>query len=307
METIQHTSGAFLKKINKHSLRKISSGHHKLHSQYEWLKRNSHLNTSVHVKNFQRVGDFSSYDMEFLDGYEPLYKALQRRDNNILLTKVLDSIFDYAEKSQSLGQVSKNEVSLYIEKKLFLKHQEILELSPDLKKIASLPILYINDIKLLSLNTIMNSNLIESVINSLQGSNKYDIHGDLTAENIMIKKDIIKLIDPNNENEISDLNLEIAKLSQSLRFGYESLDRALISQYSKDRFQIDFQYIDGYSRAYQFFKQYVLEKKKLSYKKITIHEAIHFLRLLPYKISKGENELIYYLITVMLMNELLNE
>ena len=138
-----------------------------------------------------------------------------------------------------------------------------------------------------------------------------DIHGDLTIENIVCIGDpeidsnqvdvqfcnSVKyyLIDPNGGNFHDSPNLDYGKLLQSLHGNYELLTMVKSVKIEKNSVHFFMPSADNYRNLYSKYHNYLTEtctsEQLLS---IYYHEAIHWLRLLPYRIIKDEKTAIIF-------------
>lgn len=139
-------------------------------------------------------------------------------------------------------------------------------------------------------------------------NDKYSvIHGDMTIENIVCKQDDddFYIIDPNTGNVHESPNLDYGKLLQSMHGGYEFLMATREVDVRTNR--IDFVHINSsvYKQMYKRFHEYMMEKfGQDRVKSIYYHEVIHWLRLLPYKITKdGKRALLFYAGLIVVLND----
>ena len=116
------------------------------------------------------------------------------------------------------------------------------------------------------------------------------IHGDLTIENIICRTDNDSwyLIDPNTGNLHESPFLDYGKLLQSLHGSYEFMMKTPRVAVQDNR--IDFQLTR--SAAYDALLAAVMEDLSARYPReqvesILMHEVIHWLRLMPYKLEQG--------------------
>ena len=115
------------------------------------------------------------------------------------------------------------------------------------------------------------------------------IHGDLTAENILItEKDKIFLIDPNPKAPWSHPVLDLAKLWQSFHSCFEINKniKVTLNDVALSFEETDCQHYDFIRKTLisEFQKYY-----ELSEEDVLIHEAIHLTRLLPYALANSKN------------------
>lgn len=127
-----------------------------------------------------------------------------------------------------------------------------------------------------------------------------DIHGDLTIENIICIKDAddvdFYVIDPNTNNIHNSPNLDYAKLLQSIHGNYEFLMATKSVEISDNRIEFKFMKSDAYEYLFGQLDAYLSETfSEEQIRSIYFHEVVHWLRLMPYKLSKnGKNAVIFY-------------
>lgn len=139
-----------------------------------------------------------------------------------------------------------------------------------------------------------------------------EIHGDLTVENIICRTDVRQpdkawyLIDPNTGNLHNSPYLDYGKLLQSLHGGYEFMMMTPRCTVQENR--IDFQLTR--SAAYDSLFAAVCGDLRARYgaqglHSILLHELIHWLRLMPYKISRDKKRApMFYAGLVLVANDI---
>ena len=133
------------------------------------------------------------------------------------------------------------------------------------------------------------------------------IHGDLTIENIICRTDNDGwyLIDPNTGNLHESPFLDYGKLLQSLHGSYEFMMKTPRVAVQDDR--IDFQLTR--SAAYDALLAALMDDLTARYPRaqvesILMHEVIHWLRLMPYKLAKDRKRApMFYAGLVMVAND----
>ncbi|WP_455500234.1 lysylphosphatidylglycerol synthase domain-containing protein [Gemmiger sp.] len=133
------------------------------------------------------------------------------------------------------------------------------------------------------------------------------IHGDLTIENIICRTDNDGwyLIDPNTGNLHESPFLDYGKLLQSLHGSYEFMMKTPRVAVQENR--IDFQLTR--SAAYDAVLAALMDDLKARYPReqvesILMHEVIHWLRLMPYKLTKDRKRApMFYAGLVMVAND----
>lgn len=138
-----------------------------------------------------------------------------------------------------------------------------------------------------------------------------DIHGDLTIENIICLSEpdevdleeyknkerprLYYLIDPNTGNLHDSPFLDYGKLLQSLHGNYEFLMLVNSIKIEGNRINYFVARSDAYEKLYEKFTEYLWKQfNKEQILSIYYHEVIHWLRLLPYKISKNEKKAVVF-------------
>ena len=140
------------------------------------------------------------------------------------------------------------------------------------------------------------------------------IHGDLTIENIICKRntdgqDNWYIIDPNTGNIHDSSNLDYAKLLQSIHGGYEFL--MAIKNVEIEKNCINFTFTKSEAYTYLFYSLDTYLNNQFSYKRVRsiyYHEIVHWLRLMPYKMDKNGNRvLLFYAGMLMVMNDVIEK
>ncbi len=115
------------------------------------------------------------------------------------------------------------------------------------------------------------------------------IHGDLTLENIICRTgaDTWYLIDPNTGNLHESPFLDYGKLLQSLHGGYEFMMMTPRVSVHENHIEFTFTRSAAYDALFAEVRQYLDQRfTPAQVESIFLHELIHWLRLMPYKISK---------------------
>jgi aminoglycoside phosphotransferase (APT) family kinase protein len=133
-----------------------------------------------------------------------------------------------------------------------------------------------------------------------------DIHGDLTIDNLIIKNDRQwMMIDPNPTSVFKVGLMDWGKLLQSLHKAYETLARGANIECGPNYINLAFQRSDRYEQLYGV----VMEELRLLYgkqgiKEALLHEIIHYLRLIPYKLKvEDQSGLLFFAVTCILIRE----
>ena len=115
------------------------------------------------------------------------------------------------------------------------------------------------------------------------------IHGDLTLENIICRTgaDTWYLIDPNTGNLHESPFLDYGKLLQSLHGGYEFMMMTPRVSVHENHIEFTFTRSAAYDALFAVVRDYLNERfSPRQVESIFLHELIHWLRLMPYKINR---------------------
>mgnify|MGYP000881520953 CR=1 FL=1 len=135
-----------------------------------------------------------------------------------------------------------------------------------------------------------------------------NIHGDLTIENIIAfskQNNFWYFIDPNPDSVFKVDAMDWGKLFQSLNLGYEFLNRGVDARI--DRYGISFfsPKTGRFDVLFNYFKSRLTEQHgEQAVKEAYLHEIIHYLRLIPYKLKKDpESGLVFFGCTCLLIRK----
>lgn len=238
----------------------------KLLEQYHWLKTHSEFDFIPPVFNPLEGENTFSYDMPFYENAKNAFDCLTSKDSSFLL-KILEATVQLKEKTVKIDE---SKIETYFQTKLEEK------------------------LSACSVNSHLNFNTENSIcgtrypsINNLiiqlkeklpilKGAENYEIHGDLTLENILVDGDKPIFIDPNGENLVSSVEVELAKLFQSLHSHYEELssNKTNLCDILEREPQALFLELKNYIQ---------LNHGEDALARTYFHEVFHIARLLPYK------------------------
>ena len=131
------------------------------------------------------------------------------------------------------------------------------------------------------------------------------IHGDLTIENIICVDDSYYLIDPNTGNILDSPLLDYGKLMQSLHGGYEFMMMTKFVNIRENHIDFSYTVSSAYKELLSFYQDYLKKHfRSEQIRNIYLHEIIHWLRLMPYKINKDtERAPMFYAGLIMVAND----
>jgi hypothetical protein len=291
-------------------VRKLALMQHagKLQAQCEWLTRYQQAGHVCPV-----LGSFSGagvqvLDLEYRSDLEPFYRYIHRVPTaasagilDALLAGLAVSVYAHPRR------VFRPEaLEHYIEVKVLQKIADAAEMCEALRALTQHRQLIVNGHACLNIPLLIerirgNPRILEE----LGDFEESDIHGDLTVDNILVTDDRYLVLDPNNENEISDRVVDLAKLFQSLRSGYEFL-RGLTTV------DIDghvVRFVEERSHQYQALcalldARAAAELPPHRYRALLFHEAVHYCRMLTYRAALAPHTVgAFYGVAVRLLNE----
>lgn len=229
------------------------------------------------------------YDMEYLEGYQTLSSF---NDETIysVLPKVLEdmnhSIYSYKKQIPKEEQIKW--LQNYLHEKVYPKFKIIEDLHPELHKLIHLETIIINNKKYQSiqhyLEHIQLSNYTPEVI--------CPIHGDLTLENILYHPEThdYKLIDPSGARYMDAIEMDIAKLFQSIVCNYASWnDCTDLVKYTQDGYFINKCYMNDSSKINGLYDDKI-------YKKGIFYMSTYFVRMVPFMLHKSLEHALHILL-----------
>jgi uncharacterized protein (TIRG00374 family) len=281
----------------------------KLYQQVLWIEKFKQILPLPEILNIENRQNYCCYDMVYNNHSVSFFNYIHSMPitNSVqILIKLLTDLNEqlhikFKENPDPDG------TNKYIDEKVF-KNLSLLKSNKAFRHIIDYPTLIINGVTYQNLNFF--NDLFQKVFLSQLFSDEFysEIHGDLTIENIIAYNNSSNdyyLIDPNSGHGHNSPFLDYAKLLQSLHGGYEFYSS--ISHYELDKNVINFTWFKShvYDELFKFYKGY-LEKSfnKKEVFSIFVHEIIHWLRLLPYKIQKDSKmAVIYYAGFIIVLND----
>lgn len=279
----------------------------KLRAQYQWLQSHD-LPEFPKLLSCSKNERFYCYDLKYYGEYAPFFDYIHK--NQLAgSVKILESILDFMNRKVYLNgrQIrSEKTISDYISRKAVGKVMDVAAMSPVMRRLLSFEQIEINGVLYDNFHSILRKIMdSKEILEELSLFRECQIHGDLTIENIIVNDGRFILLDPNDENTVSDPVVDIAKLYQSLHSGYEFL--CGINEVRVDGHRISFN--EQLSIRYQnlFYSLDRKMRRELApkdYRSIFFHEGVHYCRMLPYKARQNLQTLpLFYSIGVRLFNE----
>ena len=295
---IKKAGELFVRKIVSKKL-DLSLGYLKLKKQYQELNKMNYLDASLFP---DMIGESENsyeyfYDMEYLSGFQSLsnYQSQnQLASLRILFPKLQKAFYNNRTREYDDGSIWLME---HLSSKIYSKFNS---LPLELKKLVESDTINLNGQKIVGLTS-----TLSKIINDESNMNFYSpcglsmIHGDLTFENILYNShDDVKLIDMDGANVIDAVELDLGKMFQSLVGKYESWaneTKQFLICNPDGHFQLDVDFdvndellnlcIDSWSKILD-------ENKSRVYKKALFYMGLHFVRMIPFRLSKKPQQYI---------------
>lgn len=278
----------------------------KMSDQYLWLKDRETLQFLPRVSGYTEADGIASFDIDWYPDHQEFFRYIH--ENSVEASaSILDALLDQVSTKVHGTASRKTDPALlagYIEEKIFGKVREYFLLMPGHKVDADE--LEINGRHYAGLDSILaRISGDAALMKSLSEIEVCDIHGDLTVDNVIVNESGFKILDPNNENAISDPIVDYAKLYQSLHSGYEHLVGLTRVDVQPGSISFEERITTKYHELFEHLNESL--KGRLSperLRNIKFHEAVHFARMLPYRARiNPETAPAFYAVMVRLFNE----
>ena len=279
----------------------------KLWQQIQWIEENRERIPLPAIIRKERTDTYCFYDMPYISHSVGLFEYAHSAKTDqtwSIVRSLLDKMCEGLYK-ESMAADQKSLHRYYVEK--VQKNCDRIHRSKLLKEVLAHDMLVINDREYPNFSYYM-SCLDEDCLKDIFANDRLSIvHGDLTFENIVCTrddhgKDGFYIIDPNTGNLHDSPNLDYAKVLQSLHGEYELIKAAKEINVSGNR--IDFKYTSSsvYAELYEKYKEYLKETfDNNTIRSIFFHEIVHWLRLVPYKLSHSDPEAWVFFATMILV------
>ena len=280
----------------------------KLLEQFNWLESNNHLNLFPKVSNPVKGQGFFSYDMPYYSKHQSLHYILNSRES--ISAELISNLFQHLHREfhhYNSDHFGASAYEYYLTEKV-LKKVQMCQLALDNHSaLWDSEFINVNGKRYRNFKSIwarLHSQNCKQLIRSFNNGAIENIHGDLTAENILIQGQSAIFLDPNQENYISTIGVEVSKLFQSLHSNYEHLAHCDFD-FHYDDVNYNFILTPRRKKASEDVLERLIRDFNLSREEVVFHEAIHFARMLPYKINSGPRFAIYYARMIELFNSIL--
>ena len=264
----------------------------KLREQIEWMTDNASLLPVASVIKSEMNDMYCYYDMPYYPSAIGMFEFVHSMptEESIKLMECILTRLENTIYKKNCSSANVESIKQYIDKKVTANLKAIKE-HKKFRQLMEYDELVINGTAYKNLSFYEQWLSENNLITVFENDEYALIHGDLTIENIVCNRSAggfdFYLIDPNTGNIHESPFLDYAKILQSLHGGYEFL--MSVKNVSMDGNNINFIYTksDAYSKLMEWMDEYLdVHYSKEQVKSIYMHEIVHWLRLLPYKLDK---------------------
>lgn len=280
----------------------------KLRYQHAWLKERARYGIFPQVMGLTQDDRSVFFDMAYYPDHHSFYNFIHNNEvsrSKETLTRIVDAVGECVHLAPEPVE-SRETLERYLKEKVFDKVNDCLIYDPSLGDLFRRQRLTVNGVEVENFSGILSRiTKDERLMGELSRFERSEIHGDLTVDNILVHDGDFKLLDPNNENIVSDPLVDYAKLYQSLHSGYENLIRLSAAEADGGTVRFDEETSSRYGELFAHLRS-VLEPRvgprRMSH--IKFHEAVHFARMLPYRLRIDRKTFpVFYAVMVRLFNE----
>lgn len=288
----------------------------KLRAQYLWLSHYKSLSSITKVIGEERSNpEYYSIDIEYRDNYIPFFDTIHsssKKASAEILINVCKYVSRHLHTPQKPVKNAKRLLDTYISSKVIGKITDAANSNVDITHLLAYDTITVNGRELVNFHGILEQiTKNKQAMADLQEIVDCQIQGDLTVDNLIVDPATSKflILDPNNENAISDPIVDYSKMTQSLRSGYEFL-------YYLDACQVkdsSVTFEERRSVQYSYLNKVLLDhlKNELTpgrYRALLFHEAVHYCRMLTYRTSiNPRTAAAFYSIAVRLFNDFMQQ
>lgn len=286
----------------------------KLAAQYDWLDSRSHLKHLARTAGQHDDGDSYSIDIAYNENFITFFEFIHTSESQKswqALKKVVNFVQNNIYEQSPLTD-QKTRLDKYIQEKVVDKILDAAKLNTSLSQLLGYDTIYVNGEKLLNFDQIVKKiQRNKRAMKDLIDFQDTPIHGDLTIDNVIVEPKSLDylLLDPNNENAISDAVVDYGKLFQSLHSGYEFLVLLDQSQVTENTVAFEEKKSVQYNHLYEQLNEHLKSTLPESqHRAILFHEAVHYCRMLTYRVNiNPETASAFYGIAIRLFNDFLKQ
>lgn len=286
----------------------------KLYEQIKWLHEHKEVLTLPKIISEDNGKGYCYYDMPYDSSCVGFFNYIHSMSIDKSWKIMKESLGELEDKLYCINsrKADKETIYNYVETKV-LRNIDKITKAKGLKNLLEYDELIINGTTYKNLKYFSKYFKFDYLYNVFKDDMYSDIHGDLTIENLICRRESKEekdyyIIDPNTGNVHDSPNLDYSKLLQSLHGGYEFLMNTKTVDVNKN--QINYLYIKSaaYNELFKLYKEFL--ENRFSYNKVKsifFHEIIHWLRLMPYKIEKdSKRAAMFYAGLIIVINDVMN-
>lgn len=285
----------------------------KLYQQIQWIEANQQILPLPQILKQKKEKLYCYYDMPYSSNTVGLFEyvhSMPIEKGWQMIQRVLESLEASSYKMNARPSDAET-IHRYVESKVE-KNLNKIKSARRIKNLLQYDTIIINGIAYKNL-PFYEKFLTEAYLQEIFQTDTYAvIHGDLTIENIICKRDQngnddFYIIDPNPGNVHDSPNLDYGKLLQSIHGGYEFLMSTREVNASENHIDFLFTKSYAYMELHKLLRNYMQDNLgQIRTRSIYFHEIIHWLRLMPYKIEKDEKRaVLFYAGMLMVMNDVI--
>lgn len=282
----------------------------KLAEQIKWINDNKNRLPLPVVLSVSVTDDYACYDMEYNSLSVGLFKFMHSHPTEATFTLIKSAITCLNENlyTKTICETDTSKIQQYVEQKA-IKNLNFIKKQSIISQLLVYDTIIINGIEYKNLPLLEKYLSKEHLCKLFENDICCEIHGDLTVENIICNANndgSFYFIDPNGGNIHNSQFLDYGKLLQSLHGNYEFLMTVTSVLLKKNRIDFFCTPSSAYSKTRKFYVEYLNSNFTFEQvRSIFYHEIIHWLRLLPYKLSKKSNTaLAFYAGFIMVANDI---
>jgi hypothetical protein len=299
--------------VKKITLKQYES---KLRDQYLWLKRYDNLTRITKVlREYPSQSNYYAIDIDYREEYVPFFEVIHSM-STAESSRVLLNVCRYVDKRIHTPKKplknAKRVLGKYIADKVIGKVTDAAKSNVDITHLLSYDTIVANG------RTLLN---FESVVSRIKNNKQMQadltevfdcpIQGDLTVDNLIVNPETSEylIIDPNNENAISDPIVDYSKLMQSVHSGYEFLYYLRRCSVKGNEVTFEERRSVQYARLYKALDTHLREELTPGrYRALLFHEAVHYCRMLTYRTSiNPRTAAAFYAVAVRLFNDFVEQ
>jgi hypothetical protein len=282
----------------------------KLKAQHDWLEERRHVPHLPRARREVHAPGYYAFDLEYREQYVPFFQFIHSEELE-RSQRVLDQVLAFMKAhiytpSERHSQPARLE--RYLRDKVEAKVRDAGALDARLAALLTYDSLVINGRRHDSIDRVLaRLRAHPRAMAELATMQDTPIHGDLTVDNLIVRREDgdFLVLDPNNENAISDPVVDLGKLCQSLHSGYEFLCQLPRARVDGAVVEYEEATSSRYAELYAHLRRRLQETLAPEVRRtVLFHEAVHYCRMLTYRARLNPDSLpAFFATAVRLFNE----